>query len=153
MLAEMLKLIDSHNVYKQKDGLQLVLVLDGHHSRLKLPFLKYINNPNHLRTVCLEAPYGTHKWQVADSLELNGSFKTLLSKAKLEYLSYKQRENQRFVPTDIIPLIAFAWNKSFSKVQSERNTVIDRGWAPLTYVLLDHPDLQCCNNDNKENNQ
>jgi hypothetical protein len=83
----MLKLIDSQNVYKQKDGLQPVLVLNGHHSRLKLPFLKYINNPDHLWTVCLGAPYGTHIWQVVDSSELNGFFKIALSKAKVEYLS------------------------------------------------------------------
>lgn len=153
MLAEKLKLIDSHDVYKRTNCLQPLLVLDGHHSRMKLPFLQYINDPDHPWTVCLGAPYGTHIWQVADSSKLNGSFKIALSQAKAHYLSFQQSDNQRFVPTDIITLITIAWHKSFGKVKTARNAVIDRGWAPLTYVLLDHPDLRRCKETTKNNHQ
>jgi hypothetical protein len=142
LLAEMLILIDAHNVYNRTDGVQPVLVFDGRHSRLKLPFLQYINEPEHLWTACLGDPYGTHIWQVADSSELNGCFKISLNRAKVQYLSYKQSDDQPFVPTDIIPLITMAWYKSFSKVNSARNALIDRGWAPLAYAFLDRPDLR-----------
>jgi hypothetical protein len=139
MLAEMLKVIDDNNIYERRDGIQPMLVLDGHHSRMKLPFLKYINNEDHLWTVCLGVPYGTHIWQVADSSKLNGSFKIALTKAKPEYLTYKAANNHRFVPTDIVLLLQIAWDKGFNRKQIARSTVLHRGWYPLKYVLVDHP--------------
>jgi hypothetical protein len=86
--------MDDNNVYERRDGIQPILVLNGHHSRMKLLFLKYISNEEHLWTVCLGVPYGTHIWQVADSSELNVSFKIALIKAKTEYLTYKAADNQ-----------------------------------------------------------
>jgi hypothetical protein len=44
MLANMLKQIDEFHVFDRKDGVKPFLLLDGHHSRLKLPFLRYIND-------------------------------------------------------------------------------------------------------------
>jgi hypothetical protein len=73
MLTKMLKLLDSLEVYDRSTGKLPVLVLDGNHSGMKLPFLKYINDPEHLWTVCLGVPYGTLIWQLADLAELNGS--------------------------------------------------------------------------------
>jgi hypothetical protein len=96
MLAEMLKLIDDLEVYDQSKGVQPVLVLDGHQSRMKLPFLQYINDPAHPWTVCLGVPYGTHIWQVADSLELKGSFKIAFTRAKAEYLAHCGLFQQKF---------------------------------------------------------
>jgi hypothetical protein len=69
MLAEMLKVIGNCNLYDLHDKIHPVLLLDGHHSYLKLPLLEFINDDSHKWAVCLGAPYGTHIWQVADSLE------------------------------------------------------------------------------------
>jgi hypothetical protein len=63
LLAAMLQSIDSHDVFDRSNGNKPFLLLDGHHSRLKLPFLRYINDDNHPWTVCLGVPYGTHLWQ------------------------------------------------------------------------------------------
>jgi hypothetical protein len=142
MLMEMLKLLDDLNVYDRSNGKLPVLILDGHHSRMKLPFLKYINDSDHQWSVCLGVPYGTHIWQVADSSELNGNFKIALTKAKAEYLQHKETINQKFVPTDIIPLLNMAWEGTFNRVDTARRAVLERGWNPLNYVLLDHPGIR-----------
>jgi hypothetical protein len=65
LLASSLEDIDLYPVFDRLEGILPVLLLDGHHSRMKLPFLKYINHVDHLWTVCLGVPYGTHLWQVA----------------------------------------------------------------------------------------
>jgi hypothetical protein len=44
-----------------------------------------------------------------------------------------------------------AWDKSFARIQCAKRAVIDCGWSPLTYVLLDHPDIRRCNK-NLQNN-
>jgi hypothetical protein len=137
MLAAMLELIDREGVYDRSDGKQPVLILDGHGSRMKLPFLKYINDKSHPWTVCLGVPYGTHIWQVGDAPELNGCFKTALYRSKREYLEYKN--SQTFSPTDIIPLVNMAWAMSFARSVSAQKAIRKRGWFPLNYVLLDHP--------------
>jgi hypothetical protein len=138
----MLETIDKHNVMDRTNAKQPVLLLDGHHSRFELPFLHYIHDDNHPWTVCLGVPYGTHIWQVADSPEMNGSFKIALYKAKREYLQCKSNDNQKFVPTDVIPLVNIAWEKSFARHEYVRRAIIKRGWGPLNFVLLDHPKLR-----------
>jgi hypothetical protein len=130
--------------------MQPVLILDGHGSRMRLPFLKYINDPTHPWVVCLGVPYGTHIWQVADSSKLNGSFKIALNRAKAKYFSHKAPDNQRFVPTDIIPLISMAWDKSFNRQKIAQAAILDRGWYPLTYCLLDHSRLRRSIVDDKQ---
>jgi hypothetical protein len=104
--------------------------------------LKYINNQQHLWTVCLGVPNSTYIWQVADSSEQNGSYKIALAKAKAKYLTFKAANNQCFVPTDIFPLIKVAWDKSFNQKTVARSAVLQRGWYPLTYVLVNHPGLR-----------
>jgi hypothetical protein len=101
-----------------------VLLLDGHQSRMKLPFLEYINNPNHLCTVCLGVPYSTHIWQVGDAPQLNGYFKMALTKAKSKYLTYRDLDNKKFVPSDIIPLINMAWEKCFARVKPAKHAIL-----------------------------
>jgi hypothetical protein len=130
MLTAMLQTIDDLHVYDRSTGMRPCLLLDGHHSRMKLPFLKYINNPD---------PYGTHIWQVADASELNGCFKMALTKAKRYYLSF--RDEKKFVPSDIIALVNIAFPQSFGKKENARKAILKRGWNPLNYVLLDHPKL------------
>jgi hypothetical protein len=90
MLAAMLEIIDNHVQFDRSNGYRPFLLLDRHHSRLKIPFLSYVNTDPHKWTVCLGVPYGTHLWQVADAPELNGSFKIALWKEKRKYLQAKQ---------------------------------------------------------------
>jgi hypothetical protein len=118
MLMEMLKLLEDLNVYDQSNGKLPVLILDSHYSQMKLPLLKYINDSDHQWSVCLGVPYGMHIWQVADSFELSGNFNIALSKAKAEYLQHKEAINQKFVPTDIIPLLNMAWEGSFKRFEA-----------------------------------
>jgi hypothetical protein len=141
LLAAMLETMDQRNLFDRTDGKRPFLLLDGHQSRVRLPFLRYINDEAHPWMVCLGVPYGTHLWQVGDSSEQNGSFKMALYRAKKEYLTYRDIDDQKFVVTDIIPLINTAWAKSFAKVDSSRKAILRRGWNPLNYVLLDHPEL------------
>jgi hypothetical protein len=141
MLAAMLETMDLRKIFNRNDGKLPVLLLDGHQSRVRLPFLKYVNDDAHRWKVCLGVPYGTHLWQVGDSNEQNGAFKTAIYKAKRDYLRFRDINNQKFLPTDIVPLVNTAWDKSFAKVQSSRRAIMDRGWNPLNYALLTNPAL------------
>jgi hypothetical protein len=38
--------------------------------------------------------------------------------------------------------VNIAWQKSFYRVDTNLKAIAERGWAPLTYVILDHPELQ-----------
>ncbi len=42
---------------------------------------------------------------------------------------------------DAVGLTLRAWNQSFARVESNKKAVAERGWGPLTYNLLDHPEL------------
>jgi hypothetical protein len=142
LLAEMLATIDKAGIFKrtQEDGVPFLL-LDGHHSRTRLPFLNYINDPAHLWKVCIGVPYATHMWQPHDSSELNGSFKTCLYKVKDAYLRHKPENMQRFVSTDIIPLVNACWSQTLGNVGFAKKSLIERGWTILNYCLLDDPRL------------
>jgi hypothetical protein len=143
LLADMLSFIDSFNIFDRSNGKKPFLLLDGHHSRMDLPFLDYIHNANHEWACCIGVPYATHIWQVADSPQLNGSFKTELTRAKRRFFDIKsQRGHQNFEMTDIVPLVAHAWTKSFGVVQNAKTSIAHRGWGPLNFVLLDHPDVR-----------
>jgi hypothetical protein len=95
LLMEMLQFIDRHGVHDRSDGHLPFLLLDGHHSRLGVQFLDYICNPLHRWVVCIGVPYGTHLWQVADSAELNGSFKIALTRQNGSTLSTRIPTKQR----------------------------------------------------------
>ena len=86
------------NVVPRDDGIKPFLLLDGHGSRLELPFLKYINTPEDHWVVCLGVPYGTALWQVGDSKEQNGSFNVSFAQAKQDLLQYKiKKDDQRLM--------------------------------------------------------
>jgi hypothetical protein len=78
---------------------------------------------------------------VGDSSEQNGSFKMALYKAKRNYLTYRDVSDQQFVPTNIIALVKTAWKDSFACVRQLRKAIMQWGWNPLNYVLLDNPAL------------
>jgi hypothetical protein len=136
ILTDMLRYMDANEVYNRSMGETPILILDGHHSRMDVEFLEYINQPEHKWFVCLGVPYGTHKWQVADSSQVNGMFKIQLTKTKCEYLRYKSN-NQSLLVTDIVPIVKTAFSKSFANVQNTKKAIAERGWGPaLNYRLL-----------------
>ena len=97
LLADILAHLDRHGVYDRSTGKLPLLLIDGHHSRFELPFLRYISDEAHRWIVCIGVPYGTHLWQVANSSELNGSFKSSFTKANESTLSISQIPNSAFL--------------------------------------------------------
>ncbi len=73
ILVEALSTLDVMQVIPRDDDVKPFLLLDGHGSRLELPY--------HW-VVCLGVPYGTALWQVGDSKEQNGAFNIAFTKAK-----------------------------------------------------------------------
>jgi hypothetical protein len=67
---------------------------------MELPILDYIKEEEHKWAVCIGVPYGTHLWQAADSLELNGTFKVGLTKAKIRLNDSKASDRKRVVMMD-----------------------------------------------------
>lgn len=136
----MLRHLDTYAKFDRSDNQQPFLLLDGHHhSRFDVPFLNYIHEVDHPWTVCVGVPYGTHIWQVADSSQINGKFKILLTKAKRQFYELKREMGKQFDSCDIIPLINACFDGSFRNATSCRKAIAERGWFPLNYVLLDHP--------------
>jgi hypothetical protein len=142
LLAEMLATIDNAGIFSREEGEGVpFLLIDGHHSRTRLPFLNYINNPAHLWKVCIGVPYATHMWQPHDSSELNGSFKTKLYKTKETYLHEKPPSLKKFSPTDIIPILNKIWPATLGNSEFGKKALLERGWSVLNYSLLDDPRL------------
>jgi hypothetical protein len=133
LLTEMLKYLDHLGVYN-RSICHPFLLLDGHHSRMMLPFLEYINHLNTKWFACFGVPYATHIWQVNDASSLNGAFKIELTKAKQKYINH--RDVPKFEPTDIVPLVNMAFSNSFGNSVNAKKAIEARGWNPLNYYLL-----------------
>jgi hypothetical protein len=143
MLRTVLEVLDKYEVFDQSTGLQPVLLLDGHQSRMKLHFLKYINHPSHLWVVCLVVPNGTHNGKVGDALQLNGCFKMALAKSKRKILSFQDTENKKFVR-----FMSYYWSIWHGKevllvAHLQTRQSFKKVWSPLNYVLLDNTKLHC----------
>jgi len=67
LLKDMLAFMDTLGVYDRSIALPFLL-LDGHHSRMMLPFLRYIGDRSHEWKCCFGVPYVTHLWQVGDAM-------------------------------------------------------------------------------------
>jgi hypothetical protein len=83
----------------------------GHGSRFELPFLDYANSDEIRWTVCIGVPYGTNLWQVCDSAQQNGAYKSRLTSEK-QLLLKKQQEMRldfRIDWHDIVGLVHHAW--------------------------------------------
>jgi hypothetical protein len=142
LLVEMLSVIDRSGVFPRTEDLGVTfLLLDGHHSRTRLPFLSYINDEAHKWQCCIGVPYATHVWQPADSSELNGSFKIKLTSEKINYMKKKVGDKKGFVSTDVVPIVNKAWPLTLGNKDFAKKAITERGWGPLTYVLLDDPRL------------
>ena len=98
-----------------------------------------MTDKQHPWMVCQGVPYGTSLWQVADSSEQNGSFKAASSHIKMEILKKRldmMMDNPCILPTDIIPIVNYAWGQSFAKVKTNQKAIADHGWNPLNFNLL-----------------
>jgi len=51
--------LDFLGVFDRSGGCMPFFLLDGHGSRIQLPFLEYVNNALHLWCACIGVPYGT----------------------------------------------------------------------------------------------
>jgi hypothetical protein len=80
----MLKYIDALGIFDQSITYPFFL-LDGHHSRMMLPYLKNIN-PSLKWYSCFGVPYATHICHVADVSSLNGTYKIELVRAQRLYV-------------------------------------------------------------------
>jgi len=148
LLADMLAFLDSLGMYDRSIA-NPFLLLDGHHSRMMLPFLKCVTNKSHKWHCCFGVPYATHIWQVGDASAINGSFKINLTIAKHEYM--EKRGVPRFEPTNIVPLVNKAFPLSFGNQKSAIKAIAHRGWNPLNLnrltVLPDKKDVVDLNNE------
>lgn len=69
ILTDIFRTLDELGLYSdlQAQGIQPVVILDGHQSRFKLPFLQYITADETRWRCCIGVPYGTALWQVNDA--------------------------------------------------------------------------------------
>jgi hypothetical protein len=149
LLVEMLAAIDNTGMFPRNDELGMpFLLIDGHHSRTRLPFLKYVNDDQHRWKVCIGVPYATHMWQPHDSSELNGTFKIKLYKTKQEYLRQKPPSFKTYTSTDIIPILNKIWPTTLGNSRYAQKAIKERGWFVLNYILADDPRLFCTKNTN-----
>jgi hypothetical protein len=140
LLADMLGHMDKMNIWERTaDGPTPFLLLDGHHSRMELPFLDYIMDAAHEWVVCIGVPYGTHIWQVADASECNGTFKMYITRAKRVIFNLRPHGKKQFMATDVIPLINKSFWGSYGNVTSAKKAIANRGWFPANYALLTVP--------------
>jgi hypothetical protein len=135
LLMSMLKFMDDLNLF-DCSVCKPFLLLDGHGSRMQLPFLKYINDSKDERVCCIGVLYATHVWQVADASELNGLFKIELTQAKWEYLRYQTTVHPLLI--DIVPLLKQAWQRSFGNQDCASKGIASREWNPLNDCFMPH---------------
>jgi hypothetical protein len=83
-------------------------------------------------------------WQLGDSAEQNGTFKIESKKSKADTVRCNIRAGlpATLKRSDIVRIVNVAWQKSFARVDTNLKAIAERGWPPLNYVLLDHPELQ-----------
>jgi hypothetical protein len=123
-LTLMLEYRDELGLIDRSDGIYTMIILDVHISRMMGPFLEYVNNPKHRRSAILGIPYGTHLWQVGDSVDKNGAFKIAMTKWKLWLRQQKEKDGlkQTIDKTDIRMLLTLVWADSFAIVENDKNT-------------------------------
>lgn len=146
ILTKIFQTIDTLKIYEndRNEGLRPYIILDGHQSRFDLDFLTYMNDESHPWSVVIGVPYGTALWQVGDSQQQNGMFKVRLCRAK-EFIMEKRERlflDLEILPTDIIPMVNYAWSGSFANLASNLEAIVERGWSPLNRNLLLHPLLR-----------
>ena len=93
ILREILATLDALNVYDCLTGKIPYVLLNGHVSRLGLPFLEYITNPIHQWCVVIRVPYGTTLWQAGDSVEQSVTHNSPSVKEKRTTIDEKEKNS------------------------------------------------------------
>jgi hypothetical protein len=143
ILTDVLKHLDTHLQFDHEEATPFFL-LDGHRSRFELSLLDSVTDERTKGTVSIRVPYGTNLWQVGDSSQQKGAFKVRLTYEKKVLIEEKSKlyTECSIGKHDIVGLVNLCWNKSFERVDSNKHTMSEQGWNPLTYNLLDHPELK-----------
>jgi hypothetical protein len=145
ILTKIFRTLDELNIFQESrnKGIRPFVLVDGHGSRFDVEFLQYINNENHRWSVCIGVPYGTSLWQVGDSTQQNGVFKVRITMIKQKLLDFRFNKMMgiELIPSDIIPIVNFAWEGSFESKENNKKAIFERGWNPLNRMLLLHPEL------------
>ena len=141
ILKDILKTIDDLEVFQtyRDNGAVPFLLVDGHQSRFHSTFLEYITDDAHPWKVSIGVPYGTSLWQVGDSPQQNGRFKIAMSEAKKMFIQKRIEtfcSELELIPTDIIPMLNFAWEVSFADKSGNQDAIRERGFNPLNKNLL-----------------
>jgi hypothetical protein len=145
ILVNILRTLDDLDVFPRVPGGPVpMLIIDGHESRLDPEFLTYINDPDHIWKVCLGVPYATNFWQVGDSAEQNGTFKTLWYREKDRVTKYNSDRSMPLTinPWDVMPIMMRIFRHSYDRPVTNRNCTSDRGWCPANRKLLSHKELK-----------
>ena len=152
ILVEVLEHLDHHKAASRNEGdPPPCLILDGHSSRLSISFLRYIRNldkngdeipgSNHRWNAYLGLPpIGTAYWQVGDSFQQNGWFKSLIRREK-DMIRNEQRDNGEAIKIKIerchvVLMIRRVWPHCYGDVAGNKNAILERGWAPLNRGCL-----------------
>ena len=148
ILTNSLKHLDEYMSFDRSTATP-TLLLDGHGSRFDETFLEYANPDNEEKgwKVVLGCPYGTSLWQVGDSRSQNGMYKKHTYRRKAQLMSHKSvlhnfNSGISLTKQDIIPIVKYAWDRSFALSESNRRAIAVRGWNPLNYALLDNIEIQ-----------
>lgn len=141
IITDILKTLDKLKVFQEYRSNNVVpfLLVDGHMSRFSHLFLEYITNPNHPWKVSIGIPYGTSLWQFGDSYQQNGRFKIAIFSYKKKLMDKRLLSfcsEIELVPTDIIPMIHYAWLLSFSDIAGNKQAILEHGLNPLNKNLL-----------------
>jgi hypothetical protein len=142
ILTDCLRVMDDLDLFPRvAGGPTPVLLIDGHQSRFDLDFLAYIHDKDHLWVVCLGLPHATHYWQVGDSSEQNGAYKINCRERINQLIRYKQEHGMplRIGRDEVLPIVVYAWDRSFAIEANNRKAFIERGWLWLNRVLLHDP--------------
>ena len=91
ILTESFKRLDDLGIYERTPTLRPMALFDARDSKPQVLFLKYINDDAHCWTFCIGLPNGTHKWQVGDSKEQNGSYKMEWTREKMLLVLWQTR--------------------------------------------------------------
>ena len=156
ILKDILETLDHLEVFRRDERMKPFLLVDGHHSRLELPFLQYICNPLHLWAVCIGVPYCTDLWQVGDAPEQNGAHNqaSVVEKRNIMERKEKQMYNRPTIETyEIIQIINKAWAQSFARVNSNKKAIAERGWYPYNRQLMTSPHIRSSITAEEEENE
>jgi len=108
ILRKIFVTLDTLKIFNRSTGITPVLLLDDHGSRFQIPFLQYINNPDHLWAAIIGVPYGILLIEI----------------------------------TYIMLMINYAWKLSFSRVNTNKAAIAERGWFHLNLNLLNNTQLR-----------